>query len=235
MSSSECSQDKSCINQLCKDPCPGTCGVNAQCRVVNHNPICTCVDGFTGDPFRRCIYEESKLYLTCMPVVLFHLLSFLFSFSFFLCLVLNQFLYMEYIWYKCVCAWYLECYPTITTSSNPCVPSPCGVNSQCHLSNDNRQAICACLPNYIGRAPNCRPECTLNSECLGNMACINYRCQDPCIGTCGSFTTCIVNNHRPVCRCIERYTGDPFSVCSPISMNRFINLINLRSLKTAFN
>lgn len=58
--SSECSQDKSCVNQKCKDPCPGTCGINARCQVVNHNPICSCNNGYNGDPFVRCILEESK-------------------------------------------------------------------------------------------------------------------------------------------------------------------------------
>lgn len=36
------------------DPCPGTCGANAQCQVVNHLPLCTCISGYTGDPFRFC-------------------------------------------------------------------------------------------------------------------------------------------------------------------------------------
>jgi len=58
--SAECPLDKSCINQRCKDPCPGTCGTNAKCRVVNHNPICSCVAGHTGDPFGRCYRLESK-------------------------------------------------------------------------------------------------------------------------------------------------------------------------------
>ena len=58
--SSECSLDKACINQKCVDPCPGTCGENARCKVVNHNPICTCSSGFTGDPFIRCIKIERK-------------------------------------------------------------------------------------------------------------------------------------------------------------------------------
>lgn len=70
--SSECSQDKSCIEQKCKDPCPGTCGINSKCRVVNHNPICTCLDGYSGDPFVRCIYENSKkLYQFCLFCMLF--------------------------------------------------------------------------------------------------------------------------------------------------------------------
>jgi len=58
--STECVQDKACVNQRCMDPCPGTCGLNARCQVVNHNPICSCGPGFTGDPFTRCLKEESK-------------------------------------------------------------------------------------------------------------------------------------------------------------------------------
>lgn len=38
----------------CQDPCPGTCGLNAKCYVVNHNPICSCPAGYNGDPFRHC-------------------------------------------------------------------------------------------------------------------------------------------------------------------------------------
>lgn len=48
------------MKQKCRDPCPGTCGVNARCQVINHNPICTCKAGFTGDPFVTCRLEQSK-------------------------------------------------------------------------------------------------------------------------------------------------------------------------------
>lgn len=60
MISSDCPLDKACISSKCQDPCPGTCGINARCQVVNHNPICSCSPGFTGDPFIRCLQEESK-------------------------------------------------------------------------------------------------------------------------------------------------------------------------------
>lgn len=36
------------------EPCPGTCGINAECQVSNHNYIYTCHEGYTGDPFVQC-------------------------------------------------------------------------------------------------------------------------------------------------------------------------------------
>lgn len=58
--SSDCIQDKACYNQKCVDPCPGTCGINAKCHVINHSPICSCPPNHEGDPFVRCYKEESK-------------------------------------------------------------------------------------------------------------------------------------------------------------------------------
>lgn len=63
MVSSDCNADKACSNQRCVDPCPGTCGLNSRCQVVNHNAICSCQSGFVGDPFVRCISQPSKHYL----------------------------------------------------------------------------------------------------------------------------------------------------------------------------
>lgn len=81
MVSSECAQNKACINQKCVDPCPGTCGQNARCQTVNHNPICSCATGYTGDPFVRCLPERKdyllslftctvsiRLFFFCIPV-----------------------------------------------------------------------------------------------------------------------------------------------------------------------
>lgn len=99
-------------------------------------------------------------------------------------------------------------------SGNPCIPSPCGPNSQCRAIGDT--PACSCLPNYVGRAPNCRPECVISAECPANLACINERCSDPCIGACGIHTYCTVQNHNSVCVCENGYTGDPFSSCTEI-------------------
>ena len=63
----ECPSTQACINQKCLDPCPGTCGLNAECRVALHRAVCTCLKGYEGDPFRQC-YPLSKLnlFLNCL-------------------------------------------------------------------------------------------------------------------------------------------------------------------------
>lgn len=95
----------------------------------------------------------------------------------------------------------------------PCNPSPCGPNSQCREIDSH--AVCSCLPNFIGSAPNCRPECVVSSECAQDKACVNKKCQDPCPGTCGQNARCQVVNHNPICSCSPDFTGDPFVQCVP--------------------
>jgi hypothetical protein len=54
VSNSECDRSKACIHQKCQDPCPGSCGLEALCRVAMHVPNCYCPPGYIGDPFSRC-------------------------------------------------------------------------------------------------------------------------------------------------------------------------------------
>lgn len=96
-------------------------------------------------------------------------------------------------------------------STNPCEPSPCGPNSICKVIND--QAVCSCLQDYRGAPPNCRPECVVSAECPIDKACISLKCSDACRDQCGINAICRVINHSPICSCIERFTGDPFSRC----------------------
>jgi hypothetical protein len=67
--SADCSQDRACLNQKCRDPCPGNCGINARCHVINHNPICTCTPGYNGDPFVKCHKEISKEKLSYLKTI----------------------------------------------------------------------------------------------------------------------------------------------------------------------
>lgn len=95
---------------------------------------------------------------------------------------------------------------------NPCVPSPCGPYSECRVTLNTY--TCTCLPNYQGSPPQCRPECVSNSDCSYNLACINMKCKDPCIGSCGLNAECHVYNHIPQCTCLQGYLGNPFVLCN---------------------
>lgn len=116
----------------------------------------------------------------------------------------------------CHCLSHTEC-PVVP--SDPCMPTPCGPNSQCRVIAN--QPACSCLLNYIGRPPNCRPECTISAECPANLACQNERCTNPCPGSCGLVATCRPINHKPVCACPEGFTGDPFAGCVPRRKDKF--------------
>lgn len=56
VSDSECSPTKACINQICQNPCElrNPCSEHAECHVTQHHPICTCPNGWAGDPQIRC-------------------------------------------------------------------------------------------------------------------------------------------------------------------------------------
>lgn len=99
----------------------------------------------------------------------------------------------------------------VDVPKNPCVPSPCGPFSECR--DFGGASSCACMPSYIGAPPSCRPECTINSECSSNMACINQKCKDPCPGSCGINARCIVQMNTPICLCNDNYVGDAFVEC----------------------
>lgn len=124
---------------------------------------------------------------------------------------------------------FVRCYPVPPSTPpkhadvlhDPCVPSPCGPYATC--LNQNNVPSCTCLPNYIGAPPNCRPECTVNSDCISSQACINERCRDPCPGACGVNTVCSIINHTPNCACQPGYIGDAFVACHPAPAPRKLN------------
>ena len=92
---------------------------------------------------------------------------------------------------------------------DPCLSEPCGAFSEC--SSQEGEALCSCLPGYIGEPPSCRPECVENSECPSTLACIEEKCRDLCPGTCGPGAQCEVISHTAVCTCQQGYIGDPYT------------------------
>lgn len=260
----ECSPSKACINNRCVDPCPGICGVNANCDVVNHIPSCSCPSKYVGDPFTSCRLDEKPKQNGCNPSPCGEYgicrdtngvatcscqqgmkgsppncrYECVISAECNLqeaclnheckspcpgtcgqnanCMVRNHNPY-------CLCETgysgdpFIACSKIITPPptrdpSIPCQPSPCGPNSECKVIGN--QAACSCLVNYIGSPPNCRPECTINSECPNNKACLRQKCEHPCTpGTCGSNAECSVINHLPICTCRAGYSGNPLQAC----------------------
>ena len=102
----------------------------------------------------------------------------------------------------------------------PCNPSPCGTNAQC--SEQRGAASCRCILDYIGDPyVECRPECTVNSECPRDKACVNNHCTDPCPGVCGVHASCRVANHVPQCTCDPGYSGNPFVSCTRVTSRKY--------------
>lgn len=57
----DCPSNLACKNERCVDPCPGSCGTLSLCQVINHNPVCTCPPGYTGNALVSCQLEPSKI------------------------------------------------------------------------------------------------------------------------------------------------------------------------------
>lgn len=90
---------------------------------------------------------------------------------------------------------------------------PCGPNAECHANG--MDYTCKCMPDMINQPPNCRAECTSDSHCADDMMCIKHHCKESCgYGVCGPYAKCRVEEHKPICECIEDYTGDPYLGCS---------------------
>lgn len=59
----DCQSNLMCLRNKCINPCAGVCGRNAECSVVNHQPMCTCLPGYTGNPFATCSITRKCHYL----------------------------------------------------------------------------------------------------------------------------------------------------------------------------
>ena len=192
---SDCSSTQVCTNQRCRDPCPGLCGLNAECRVVNHFPACSCLPGYTGNAMQSCKVIVIGMYFSSLPTHFFPI-------------ILNLFLFSEPVPPVVPVA------PVVDEQCTPCRPSPCGPYSVCR--EVDCRAVCSCQSTYVGAPPSCRPECIVNSDCSTTQACINQKCTNPCANICGTGAECRVINHNPICQCPRGYTGDPFIQCRPL-------------------
>lgn len=153
---SECDLRQACQNQKCVDPCPGSCGVNANCRVVNHRPSCNCLEKYVGNPLVRCNLaierDPTPPFNPCNPSPCGDNAE---------CKIIGDY-------HACSCLPSMRgvppnCRPECVSNSdcpnhqacinNKCVdpcPGSCGINSECSVRNHS--PICSCLTGYTGDA-----------------------------------------------------------------------------------
>lgn len=203
-SDSECSDKEACINGQCRNPC--NCGTNAECVVKGHRAICSCTEGFEGNPNTacrtvgcrsnsECESDKACINKNCVNP----------------CLIndpcgLNAECFVRNNQPECRC---LSGYrgnpmdacrivgclsnndcPTDKRCVNeqcinPCLyENPCSPRAEC-LPQDH-QAVCKCPPGLIGNPyidckPEVRLECVYDTDCSSTLACINSKCKDPCL------------------------------------------------------
>ena len=225
---SDCPYDKSCISQKCRDPCPGSCGANADCRVVSHNPICSCPPGYTGDPLESCRIAppigNSELFMSLANMSLKYLFYFTEPVETDPCDPDPCGAYSQKYEQDghCVCSClpgYVgvapNCKPECIVSSdcslttacveykciNPCAGDVCGINARCQVIGHN--AICQCPQGYIGD-PFTR--CTIRP-----IEPVIEEQIDPCSPSpCGPYSDCTRRNGNIAgCTCKVGYVGVP--------------------------
>ncbi|OXA59283.1 neurogenic locus notch homolog protein 2 [Folsomia candida] len=218
----DCPSQFSCVKGLCKDPCQGICGVGAECKVVNHFPVCRCLRGFNGDPFFQCKASYCNDNEQC-PADL-------------ACKGNNCRDPCEGV----KCGANAKCWVVRHHATCVCVPGYTGnpfdacaavvedeIAARCNLDVDC-QPNEACVNGYcrdpcvgyckglwkkcevIEHKPRCN--CEVNTypaddgNCLLNSG--SYCGRDP-IRVCGQNSQCIESTVGPVCRCLAGYVGNP--------------------------
>lgn len=203
---SDCPSNKACIRNHCVDPCPGSCGVQAICRVINHLPVCTCAEGYIGNAFTSCQPAPQQADIPqdkCNPSP---------------------------------CANNAQCNDGICTclpglQGDPytlCRPE-CVLNSDCPSDKACLRSKCVnpceggtCAPNALCTVYNHIPMCSCPSGMEGNpfIQCrpVVQPSQDEYHGCrpspCGSFGQCREINGQAVCSCLPGYSGTP-PTCHP--------------------
>ena len=194
----DCPTTLACRNEKCVDPC--ACARNAECDPKNHRGFCTCIPGYTGDPYG----------VECIPI-------------------LDPIIEEPDCITDGDCPSKLGCYGD-TCKNPCLEDRPCASNAECTVKDTlpMRTMVCTCKEGYIGKGDiRCdkivapiQVGCSSDFECPNTQACENRKCFNPCVSRnpCAPIATCTVQNHRATCRCPEGMTGDPTRQCQPIQV-----------------
>ncbi|XP_066980062.1 uncharacterized protein [Macrobrachium rosenbergii] len=220
----DCPGHRVCQRLRCIDPCQeGICGSGAECTVRNHQPICSCPRGFTGDPFVTCRrFDPQEL---CSPSPCGRNTNCKVRNERAVCSCIDNYIGNPLTECRPECVTDSECPHNLACRNNICVNpcrEACGEGAYCDVRNN--RAVCSCPEFYQGDPySRCFAECTAHDDCPGYQACFQLRCVDPCEGACGSSANCKVENHKPICSCPKGYTGHPFESCRPFTREDLCN------------
>lgn len=154
VSNTECSYNLACISQKCKDPCPGICGTNAECRVVNHVPNCVCIDGHEGNPFVQCqvvIPIKIEHITPCNPTPCGANAICREKNGAGACACLPEYIGNPYEGCRPECMINSDCPSNKACMRHKCndpCPGTCGQNADCQVVN--HLPSCTCRPGYTG-------------------------------------------------------------------------------------
>lgn len=149
----DCSDRQSCMAHRCRDPCPGACGVNANCRVELHRPVCSCKPGLGGNPSTRCYPLQLIPVNPCQPnpCGLNTICQVLRNRA--VCSCLPDFNGDPQFGCKPECAVNTDCSDDKTCINKHCV-NPCSLGTLCGINADcsveHHTATCQCRENYFG-------------------------------------------------------------------------------------
>lgn len=213
-----CADGLACFKQQCVNPCElNLCGLNAECRVKRHSPICQCTPGYEGDPFNQCFENQSKPQITPQMIKRVskdnldpapcgaHTIRFREN-GIVTCKCRNKYIGNPYDSCYHECESKFECPSNKTCTERKCVDpclGVCSAREDCYVFN--HKASC--------RPKSSRSECTSNNDCPSNNACDGYKCVDPCLDFCPATADCKIVNQKPTCVCQRGRHGSPYQYC----------------------
>uniref|UniRef100_A0A0K2TAS5 Putative LOC101893139 [Musca domestica] n=1 Tax=Lepeophtheirus salmonis TaxID=72036 RepID=A0A0K2TAS5_LEPSM len=219
----DCSNSTSCINAICRSPC--ACGLNADCKIIDHQPVCTCKPGFYGDPEIECTdtvcQSDNECQEThacrngeCTQVCgadnlpcggeaecrgVAHQATCYCPAG----LTGNPFVTCNIV--SCSdnsdCPTDKECINKLCTDSCS-ISNPCGSKSECKVKN--HKVDCSCALGFIGnKGTSCvkvSVTCEVDEDCPSKQSCIEKECLNPCVYNepCGINAYCSVYDTVPV-------------------------------------
>jgi len=218
-STTDCPSHERCMKEnpsdnskKCINPClTRRCGRNAECRTVNHETSCQCLENFTGEPNSACSPIKLTSSTTSRPSNIPEPLA-----------------YNDDPSTSSSSSSFFAASSRYVDSRRPCAkPEECGPNSECKQSRSGNQ-MCSCKEGYQGQPPKCRPECKSNKDCAENFLCRNDQrvgypsCAKKCGSRiCGAHADCLEDDQggSSECFCPDGFFGDPLVKCEDISIH----------------